>query len=62
MATASPDRIPIEEYHKWYQENLMQLQCHDISWEFEKVPLVVANHILGDFKSVIENNCILEGK
>ena len=60
MATASPDRIPIEEYHKWYQENLMQLQCHDFSWEFEKVSLVVANHILGDLKSVLRTIIFLK--
>lgn len=50
---ASSDRLEFEELATWFERNLLQLTCENVSWGLasDKVPHEVALHILGDLPS-----------
>ena len=60
MATANIDEIPsiqLERNIAYFKDTLLQIQCHNFNWEYEKIPRVVANFLIGDLKRILK--CIV---
>ena len=57
MATANVDESPsilLERNIAYFKDTLLQIQCHNFNWEYEKVPRVVANMLIGDLKRILK--------
>ena len=57
MATANVDEIPsmqLERNIAYFKDTLLQIQCHNFNWEYEKIPRVVANMLIGDLKRILK--------
>ena len=57
MATANVDETPsilLERNIAYFKDTLLQIQCHNFNWEYEKIPRVVANMLIGDLKSILK--------
>ena len=57
MATANVDEIPsmqLERNIAYFKDTLLQIQCHNYNWEYEKIPRVVANMLIGDLKRILK--------
>ena len=57
MATANVDESPsllLERNIAYFKDTLLQIQCHNFNWEYEKVPRVVANMLIGDLKESLK--------
>ena len=57
MATANVDESPpllLEMNIAYFKDTLLQIQCHNFNWEYEKVPRVVANMSIGDLKRILK--------
>ena len=53
MATANVDESPsllLERNIAYFKDTLLQIQCHNFNWEYEKVPRVDASMLIGDLK------------
>ena len=53
MATANVDEspsLPLERNIAHSKDTLLQIQYHNFNWEYEKVPRIVANVLIGDLK------------
>ena len=53
MATANVDESPsllLERNIAYFKDTLLQIQCHNFNWEYEKIPRVVASMLIGDLK------------
>ena len=37
-----------------FKDTLLQIQCHNFNWEYEKVPRIVANMLIGDLKRILK--------
>ena len=56
MATANVDESPsllLERNIAYFKDTLLQIQCHNFNWEYEKVPRVVASMLIGDLKRIL---------
>ena len=53
MATANVDESPLLTLHT-FKDTLLQIQCHNFNWEYEKVPRVVASMLIGDLKRILK--------
>ena len=57
MATANVDESPsllLERNIAYFKDTLLQIQCHNLYWEYEKVPRIVANMLIGDLKRILK--------
>ena len=57
MATANVDESPsllLERNIAYFKDTLLQIQCHNFNWEYEKVPRVVASMLIGDLKRILK--------
>ena len=54
MAQAKVFEDSLERNIAFYRDTLIQIQCHNYNWEFEKVPHVVANMLIGDMKGILK--------
>ena len=57
MATANVDESPsllLEKNIAYFKDTLLQIQCHNCNWEYEKVPRVVAILLIGDLKRILK--------
>ena len=57
MATANVDESPsllLERNIAYFKDTLLQIQCHNFNWEYQKVPRVVANMLIGDLKRILK--------
>ena len=57
MATANVDESPsllLERNIAYFKDTLLQIQCHNFNWEYEKVPRIVANMLIGDLKRILK--------
>ena len=56
MATANIEESPsllLEKNMAYFKDTLLQIQCHDFNWEYQKVPRVVANMLIGDLRRIL---------
>ena len=67
MATAKLDDELLERNIAYYRDTLLQIQCHNYNWEYEKIPHVVASMLIGDLRRILkcaiflkENRILLE--
>ena len=54
---ANVDESPsflLERNITYFEDTLLQIQCHNFNWEYEKVPRVVANMLIGDLKRILK--------
>ena len=57
MGTANVDESPsllLERNIAYFKDTLLQIQCHNFNWEYEKVPRVVASMLIGDLKRILK--------
>ena len=54
MAQAKISEDSLERNVAFYRDTLIQIQCHNYNWEFEKVPHVVANMLIGDMRRILK--------
>ena len=57
MATANVDGSPsllLERNIAYFKDTLLQIQCHNFNWEYQKVPRVVANMLIGNLKIILK--------
>ena len=57
MATANVDESPsllLERNTAYFKDAHLQIQCHNFNWEYEKVPRIVANMLIGDLKRILK--------
>ena len=57
MATANVDEslsLLLERNIAYFKDTLLQIQCHNCNWVYEKVPRVVANMLIGDLKRILK--------
>ena len=54
MATAKIDEELLERNIAYFKDTLLQIQCHNYNWEYEKIPHVVANMLIGDLKRILK--------
>ena len=54
MATANIDEGLLERNIAYFKKTLLQIQCHNFNWEYEKVPRVVANMLIGDLRRILK--------
>ena len=62
MAQAKIFEDSLERNIAFYRDTLIQIQCHNYNWEFEKVPHVVANMLIGDTRRISQMCYFLKGK
>ena len=54
MATANIDERLLERNIAYFKNTLLQIQCHNFNWEYEKVPRVIANMLIGDLRRILK--------
>ena len=57
MATENVDESPsllLERNFAYFKDTLLQIQCHNFNWEYEKNPRAVANMLIGDLKRILK--------
>ena len=54
MATANIDEGLLERNIAYFKDTLLQIQCRNFNWEYEKVPRVVASMLIGDLKRILK--------
>ena len=54
MTTANIDEGLLEQNIAYFKNTLLQIQCHNFNWEYEKVPRVVANMLIGDLRRILK--------
>ena len=54
MATTNIDEGLLERNIAYFKDTLLQLQCHNYNWEYEKVPRVGANMLIGDLNRILK--------
>ena len=63
MATANVDESPsllLERNIAYFKDTLLQIQCHNFNWEYEKIPRVVASMLIGDLKRILKCTVFLK--
>ena len=38
----------------YFKDTFLQIQCHNYIWEYEKVPHVIANILIGDLRGILK--------
>ena len=54
MATAKVDEDLLEGHIAYFRDTLLQIQCHNYNWEYEKILHVVANMLIGDLRKILK--------
>ena len=57
MATANIEESPsllLEKNIAYFKDTLLQIQCHNFNWEYQKVPRIVANLLIGDLRRILK--------
>ena len=57
MATANVDESPsllLERNIAYFKDTLLQIQCHNFNWKYEKIQRVVANMLIEDLKRILK--------
>ena len=54
MAEAKIDSDLPERNVAYYRDSLIQIQCHNFKWDYEKIPHVVANLLIGDLRRILK--------
>ena len=57
MATANIEESPsllLEKNIAYFKDTLLQIQCHNFNWEYQKIPRIVANMLIGDLRRVLK--------
>ena len=57
IATTNVDESPsllLERNIAYFKDTLLQIQCHNFNWEYEKIPRVVASMLIGDLKRILK--------
>ena len=54
MATAKVDEELLERNIAYFKDTLLQIQYHNYNWEYEKVPHVIANMLIGDLRRILK--------
>ena len=54
MDTAKVDEELLERNIAYFKDTLLHIQCHNYNWEYEKIPHVVANTLIGDLKRILK--------
>ena len=60
MAQAKVFEDSLERNIAFYRDTLIQIQCHNYNWEFEKVPHVVANMLIEDMRGILKCSIFLK--
>ena len=50
MATAKVEEDLLERNIAYFKDTPLQIQCHNHNWEYEKVPYVIVNILIGDLR------------
>ena len=57
MDTANVDESPsllLERNIVYFKDTLLQIQCRNFNWEYEKVPRIVASMLMGNLKRILK--------
>ena len=54
MATSNIDKGLLQRNIAYFKDTLLQVQCHNFNWEYEKVPHAVANMLIGDLRIILK--------
>ena len=57
MATANVDESPsllLKRNIAYFKDTLLQIQCHNFNWEYEKISRVVVSMLIGDLKRIMK--------
>ena len=57
MATANIEESPsllLVKNIAYFKDTLLQIQCHNFNWEYQKVPRIVANMLIGDLRRILK--------
>ena len=56
MATANIEESPslLLENIAYFKDTLLQIQCHNFNWEYQKIPRIVANMLIGDLRRILK--------
>ena len=57
MATANVSESPsllLERNIAYFKDTLLQIQCHNFNWEYQKVLRVVANTLIGNLRRILK--------
>ena len=54
MATANIDEGLLERNIAYFKDTLLQIQCHNFNWKYEKVPRMVASMLIDDLKRILK--------
>ena len=57
MATAKVDEKLLEGNIAYFKDTLLQIQCHNYNWKYEKIPYVVANMLIDNLKRILK--CVI---
>ena len=60
MATTNIDEGLLERNIAYFKDTLLQIQCHNFNWEYEKVPRMVGSMLIGDLKRILKCAVILK--
>lgn len=44
----------IEKNIAYFRDSLLEIQCHDYNWEYEKIPHVVGNLLVADLRHILK--------
>ena len=56
MATAMMNEDLLERNIAYFKDTILQIQCHNYNWEYEKVPHAVTSLLIGDLKRILRCN------
>ena len=57
MATANIEESPsllLEKNIAYFKDTLLQIQCHNFNWEYQKILRIVANMLIGDLRRILK--------
>ena len=57
MATTNIEESPsllLEKNIAYFKDTLLQIQCHNFNWEYQKIPRIVANMLIGDLRRILK--------
>ena len=65
MATANIEESPsllLEKNIAYFKDTHLQIQCHNFNWEYQKIPRIVANMLIGDLRRILKCAVFLKEK
>ena len=60
MATAMMNEDLLERNIAYFKDTLLQIQCHNYNWEYQKVPHAFAILLIGDLKRILRCTIFLK--